>query len=128
MSLVTQPEPAVRLRPSTVCARLLAALDVSDGRRRRRKRDTTPDAIGLAVKRRLLEQAIADDPCAADFESWLVQRCEFHGLSRAEPEPDSSSSGALRAMALDILGEWTLAQQQPGFWRWLEVGAPSQDR
>lgn len=126
MSLVTQPEPAVPLRPSTVCARLLAALDVSDGRRRRRKRDTTPDAIGLAVKRRLLEQAIADDPCADDFESWLVQRCELHGLSCAEPE--STSSGALRAMALDILGEWTLAQQQPGFWRWLEAGAPSQDR
>lgn len=126
MSLVPQPQPAVPLRPSTVCARLLAALDVSDGRRRRRKRDTTPDAIGLAVKRRLLEQAIADDPCAENFESWLVKRCELQGMSCAEP--DSTSSGALRAMALDILGEWTLAQQQPGFWRWLEVGAPSQDR
>jgi len=36
------------LRPAVVCGQLLAALAASDGRRRRRKRDTTPDAIGLA--------------------------------------------------------------------------------
>jgi hypothetical protein len=50
------------LRPAEVCRALLAALDASEGRRRRRKRDTTPDAIGLAIKRCLLEQAVREDP------------------------------------------------------------------
>src|SRR2546422_5226163 len=38
-------------RPGEICRELLAALDASEGRRRRRKRDTTPDAIGLTIKR-----------------------------------------------------------------------------
>jgi hypothetical protein len=42
------------LRPAEFCRQLLATLDVSEGRRKRRKRDTTPDAIGLAIKRDLL--------------------------------------------------------------------------
>src|SRR5688500_4913591 len=52
----------VCLRPAQVCRGLLAALDASDGRRRARKRDQTPDAIGLAAKRELLERAVRDDP------------------------------------------------------------------
>ena len=39
------------MRPAEVCSQLLRALDASEGRRRRRKRDTTPDAIGLELKR-----------------------------------------------------------------------------
>jgi hypothetical protein len=41
---------------------LLAALDASESRRGRRKRDTTPDAIGIALKRHLLEVAVLADP------------------------------------------------------------------
>jgi hypothetical protein len=41
---------------------LLNALEASEGRRQRRKRDTTPDAIGLGIKRRLLEEAIHVSP------------------------------------------------------------------
>ena len=44
------------IRPAEVCKALLAALDASEGQRKRRKRDQTPDAIGLAVKRGLLER------------------------------------------------------------------------
>ena len=51
-----------RLRPAAFCGALLSALDASDGRRRRRKRDTTPDAIGMSLKRSLLDEAIAADP------------------------------------------------------------------
>ena len=39
------------VRPAEVCAALLAALEAAEGRRRSRKRDQTPDAIGLAIKR-----------------------------------------------------------------------------
>src|SRR5438132_12968000 len=49
---------SVNERPAVVCRELLAALDASEGRRRRRKRDTTPDAIGLTIKRDLLERAV----------------------------------------------------------------------
>jgi hypothetical protein len=35
---------------------------------RRRKRDTTADAIGLTIKRRLLEQAVRQDPEPEIFE------------------------------------------------------------
>src|SRR5687768_17057264 len=101
----------VQPRPAHLCRELLAALDASDGRRRKRKRDTTPDAIGLAIKRRLLKGSVADDPAPEAFEAWLLTRC----LGAA---PDVSV-GAARAMALDILQEWRLAEASPAFRTWL---------
>ena len=59
-------------RPALVCDALLAALDASEGRRRRRKRDTTPDAIGMSLKRRLLAEAREADPDPDAFEAWLL--------------------------------------------------------
>ena len=108
------------LRPAPFCGALLVALDASDGRRRRRKRDTTPDALGMALKRSLLDAAIADDPDPDTFEAWLLDRC-LDGT-------DAPSFGALRAMARDILDEWRLAAASPAFRAWLEAGAPSEDR
>ena len=60
---------AVMPEPAAVCVELLAALEASEGRRKRRKRDTTPDAIGLAIKRELLEAAVREAPAAAEFEA-----------------------------------------------------------
>lgn len=102
------------------CGALLAALDASEGRRRRRKRDTTPDAIGMSLKRSLLDAAIADDPDPDTFEGWLLDRC----LDGA----DAASFGGLQAMARDILTEWRLAAASPASRDWLEAGAPSADR
>lgn len=87
------------LRPADLCRRLLLALDASDGRRRRRKRDTTPDAIGMAIKRRLLEETVRDDPVSDAFEGWLLERCLAAG----------AASGPVRAMALEVFAEWRLA-------------------
>lgn len=103
-------------RPAEICRQLLAALDASEGRRRRRKRDTTPDAIGLAIKRRLLEAAAHDDPEPEAFEAWLLGRCA-----------DDPASGPVRAMAFTVLDEWRLAIRSPAFRRWLSEGAPSDD-
>jgi hypothetical protein len=61
-------------RPAELCRELLSALEASDGRRRRRARNTTPDAIGMAIKRELLERAIADDPAPDAFEAWLLEQ------------------------------------------------------
>ena len=102
-------------RPAVICRELLAALEASEGRRRRRKRDTTPDAIGLGIKRALLEGAVAEDPEAADFERWLLERCLAAG----------GETGAMRAMALEVLAEWRLASSLPAFGDWLDHGAPS---
>jgi hypothetical protein len=113
---VPAPSAAV-LRPAYVSSRLLAALDASEGRRRRRKRDTTPDSIGMAIKRELLEQAVQDDPEPDDFEQWLLQRC----LS----SPDAT--GPAQAIALEILSDWRQAQMSLHFRSWLEQGAPSDD-
>jgi hypothetical protein len=104
-------------RPATICRELLAALEASEGRRRRRKRDTTPDAIGLRIKRSLLESAIADDPEPSAFEGWLLEHCLSAG----------GEAGAMRAMALDVLAEWRLAGSVPEFGAWLDQGAPSDD-
>ena len=104
-------------RPATICRELLAALEASEGRRRRRKRDTTPDAIGLGIKRALLERAVADDPAPAAFEGWLLERCLSAG----------GETGATRAMALEVLAEWRLAASLPEFCAWLDQGAPSED-
>jgi len=108
------------LRPAFVCRALLSALDASEGRRRRRKRGTTPDAIGMAIKRELLTAAVEADPAPDAFEVWLFERC------RAGAE--SASMGAMRAMAHDVIAEWRLAATCRDFGQWLATGAQSDDR
>ena len=105
------------LRPADVCRQLLATLDASEGRRQRRKRNTTPDAIGLTLKRDLLEGAVHDDPEPVAFERWLLQRCQASGIA----------DGPMRAMALEVLAEWRLAAASRPFRHWLAQGAPSDD-
>lgn len=107
------------IRPADICRALLAALDASDGRRRARKRDQTADAIGLAVKRRLLERAVADDPAPDSFEEWLVN---FPTTCSAPGE-----AGAALAMARTVFDEWKMAHVLGDFRQWLEQGAPSED-
>jgi hypothetical protein len=108
------------VRPAQVSRALLNALDAAEGRRRRRKRDTTPDAIGLAIKRFLLEQAVKEDPDPETFEPWLL-RCQ---VSIGEQPP---SPGAVAAMARSVYEEWQLAHSSDNFRDWLEHGAPSDD-
>lgn len=105
-------------RPVDVCRALLDALEATEGRRRRRKRNTTADAIGIGMKRALLEEAMRDDPDPDAFEGWLLERCFERG----------NGEGAWRAMALDIFDEWRMASAAPSFQAWLEAGAPSDDR
>jgi hypothetical protein len=110
---------STRVRPAAVCRALLAALEASDGRRKRRHRDTTPDALGMAVKRDLLEAAVRADPEPEAFESWLLEQCWAMA--------GDVSVGAARAMALDIASECRLAAESPAFRGWLASGAPSDD-
>jgi len=107
------------LRPADVCRALLAALEASEGRRRKRKRDQTPDAFGLAVKRDLLRQAVEDDPRPEAFEEWLFNyplTCKARELI-----------GPTFAMARSVFEEWRLAHALGEFRLWLEQGAPSDD-
>src|SRR3989442_7248946 len=106
-----------RLRPAVVCAALLEALDASEGRRRRRKRDTTPDAIGMSLKRQLLAQSVDADPDPEGFEGWLLERC-LTG-------PPDASMGALRAMAREVLAEWQFAAAPGHFVERVGAGCPS---
>ena len=117
------------LRPAEVCRRLLAALDASEGRRRRRKRNTTPDAIGMAIKRSLLQETVRDDPDSDAFEGWLAERCLSAGESgtRSDAGELFAASGPVRAMALEVLAEWRLAEAPGAFQSWLGQGAPSED-
>ena len=105
------------LRPGAVCAALLGALDGSEGRRKRRKRDTTPDALGMTIKRDLLAAAAAADPDPDAFEGWLLEQVLAAG----------GNAGAVRAMAQEILREWQVALAAPTFRQWLETGAPNDD-
>lgn len=107
------------LRPAQVCATLLAALDASERRSRSRKRDQTPDRLGLGIKRALLEGVVREDPPPDAFEGWLLERC-LAGAGR-------TGVGPLRAMAQDVLLEWRLARRLGSFRRWLARGAPSDD-
>ncbi len=106
------------LRPAQVCGALLAALEAAEGRRRSRKRDQTPDAIGLTIKRDLLKRAVDDDPDPEAFEEWLL-----HCALTCSPE----SSGAVSAMARAVFDEWSLAHSMNEFKTWLDQGAPSDD-
>jgi hypothetical protein len=105
------------LRPAEFCRQLLAALDASEGRRKRRKRDTTPDAIGMAIKRDLRERAAQGNPTPESFEHWLMERCRDVG----------AASGPVRAMAQEVFAEWRLADASGAFRDWLDQGAPSDD-
>ena len=106
-------------RPADVCRALLAALEASEGRRRKRKRDQTPDAFGLAVKRALLQRAVEDDPPPEAFEEWLLN----YPLICQAPE----LAGPAFAMARSVFDEWRLAHTLGEFRLWLEQGAPSED-
>ena len=107
------------LRPADVCKALLTALDASEGRKRKRKRDQTPDTIGLSIKRSLLEHAVADDPNPEAFEEWLL---------RYPVDCDTPQwPGGVSAMARALLEEWRLAHSLGEFRAWLEQGAPSDD-
>jgi hypothetical protein len=108
----------MRLTPAELCRGLLGALDASEGRRRRRARNTTADAIGMAIQRELLEAVVQDAPDAGDFERWLMARCLAAG----------QSDGATRAMALFVWQQWRLALEADGYRAWLADGAPSDDR
>jgi hypothetical protein len=107
------------LRPADVCRALLSALDASEGRRRKRKRDQTADAFGLGVKRDLLESAVAADPSPEAFEGWLLE----YPATRDAPE----LQGPALAMARAVFEEWQLAHTLGSFRQWLEHGAPSED-
>jgi hypothetical protein len=109
-------EPASGLRPAAFCRQLLAATDASEGRRKRRKRDTTPDAIGLAIKRELLTRAAEDDPDPEQLEAWLLEQ-----TFRAP------AGGPVRALCSEILAEYRYACADPAFRGWLADGAPSAD-
>ena len=104
--------------PVDLCRGLLGALDASEGRRKRRARETTADAIGLAIQREILEDAIRDAPAAEDFEQWLLDRCAAQG----------PADGGHRAMALEIWHQWQLASQTESVREWLLGGAQSADR
>ena len=124
---MTETEPP--FRPADICRQLLAALDASEGRRRRRKRNTSPDSIGMLIKRWLLEEAMRDNPDADEFEGWLLERAlsarESHGSGNDAQL--FAASGPVRAMALELLSEWRLAEAPGAFRTWLTEGAPSDD-
>jgi hypothetical protein len=105
------------MRPAELASHLLAALDASEGRRRKRKRNTAPDSIGMSLKRTLMEETIRQNPEPEMYEGWLLERC------LASPE----ATGSIRAMALELLSDWRLAQTSDVFRSWLEHGAPSDD-
>jgi hypothetical protein len=110
---------APSLRPADVCRALLAALEASEGRRRNRKRDQTPDVIGLGIKRDLLRQVVEQDPPSEAFEAWLLT----YPSTCAGPE----LVGPALAMARAVFDEWRLAHTMGEFRTWLEQGAPSDD-
>jgi len=105
-----------RLTPGEFARHALKALDASDGRTMRRKRDQLPDVIGLGIKRGILTRAANEDPPAENFEGWLMEQAL-----------GAAASGGILAMCGEILDEYRLATMDPTFSGWLAAGAPSAD-
>jgi len=110
----TDPDPT---QPGDICRRLHQAMSASEGRRKRRKRNTEPDTIGMDIKRDLLARAAAADPDPDAFEGWLLEQVLAAG----------PLAGATRAMALEVLADYRAALASPDFRAWLAAGAPSDD-
>ena len=106
------------LTPAELCRGLLGALDASEGRRKRRVRNTNADSIGLAIQRDILEAVVRDEPAPDEFEAWLMDRYEAEGVA----------DGAQRAMALVIWDQWQLALRAPDIQAWILAGGHSDDR
>lgn len=104
------------LQPAQFCAYALQTIEASEGRRKRRRRDTTPDAIGLQMKRDLLQRAVEQRPASDAFEGWLLQQV------LAAP-----AGGPIRAICTEIFAEYQIAGLDDEFVRWLAEGAPSAD-
>ncbi len=100
------------VRPGAVCEWLLSSIEVAEGRRKRRPRNTTPDNIGLNLKLELLEECIAADPEPGEFENWLLSAALRPGRA----------SGPIRAVCADILFEWQIALETPDYRDWLLAG------
>lgn len=109
-------EETAPLRPGEFGRLMLQTIEASEGRRRRRKRDTTPDAIGLDLRRSLLAGLAAADPDPDDCEGWLLEQA----LS-------AEASGPVRALCVEILDEYRFARQDASFTQWLRAGAASAD-
>jgi hypothetical protein len=106
------------LTPTELCRGLLGALDASEGRRKRRVRNTSADSIGLTIQRDILEAAVRDEPAPDEFEAWLLAQCMAEGVA----------DGAQRAMALFIWDQWQLALRAPDVEAWIVAGGHSDDR
>jgi hypothetical protein len=102
--------------PGEFARQLLRAIEASEGRTMRRKRDQLPDVIGLGIKRGLLARMAEDDPSAEAFEGWLMEQAL-----------GASASGGILAMCAEILDEYRLAALDATFFGWLAAGAPSAD-
>ncbi len=100
------------VRPAQVCEWLLTSIEVAEGRRKRRPRNTTPDNIGLSLKLELLQACIAGDPEPEQFEGWLLEAAMKPG----------QASGPIRAVCSDILFEWQTALADPYYRDWLLAG------
>jgi hypothetical protein len=111
---MTAQSPA---RPADFCAYQLAQLDAIEARRKRRARDTTPDSIGLGIKRDLLSRAIAEQPAPETFEAWLLEQVIT-----------APAGGPVHALATEILAEYHIAIHDPTFAAWLAESAAGTTR
>lgn len=102
------------LHPGDFCAQALEAIEVSEGRRKRRKRDTGPDVIGMDLKRELLRRGAEARPEPDQFEAWLMEQVF-----------QADAPGPIRAMALEILADYQNACDYHSFSGWLAEGAPT---
>jgi hypothetical protein len=71
----------------------------------------------MDIKRAILEETVRQDPEPETYEEWLMTCCAAQG----------GPIGPVRAMALDVLSDWRLAQTSGTFRAWLDQGAPSDD-
>ncbi len=99
------------IRPRTFSLELLASMRAPQAGVNRLQSAARAQRLEDIIRRRLLEDAVRDDPDPEQFEAWLVRRC--FGIARHFRAAGVPAHARVSMVGSGVLTEWHLARSTP---------------